>query len=242
MSNEQNSDICFSEEDKLKFFDTIADCFYRANFGELSKADMELMMFGFYLDKMNSTYQDSDGVLDYNKCSDYRISKKLGITPQRVRNLKVKYYLRNPMEYDWKLPFSRLIKNARYDSQTHKVTLNIPDPILYLEIQNFLEDQGAYIEMQLNSKILQIRAEYFLELCTMLEDQSVRKKIVKQLKEAFKASQKDNTAFDEKHIGKSIINSASTIANIVSGLSPIIGGGSLFVSQLVNLIKESIAT
>ena len=62
----------------------------------------------------------------------------------------------------WIFAFATLSKNARFDESTHKITVSIPDPNLFYEIQNYLEESGAYIEVQLNSKILQIRAEYFL--------------------------------------------------------------------------------
>lgn len=56
--------------------------------------------------------------------------------------------------------FAKLTENTRYDQDTGKVILSIPNPNLALEIQNFIEDSGAYVEKQLNAKLLQIRAEY----------------------------------------------------------------------------------
>ncbi len=84
----------------------------------MSKADIELMMFHFYIEKMVTDFKDENGILDYKKCSDYKISKDLGITQQRVRNLKVKNQLVYPIEYDWKAALSQLIKNVRYDKDT----------------------------------------------------------------------------------------------------------------------------
>ena len=59
--------------------------------------------------------------------------------------------------------------------------INIPDPNLFIEIQNFIEDQGAYVEKQLNSKILQLRIEYYIDLIVALEPDTSRKKIIKEL-------------------------------------------------------------
>lgn len=215
--------IEFTSEEKAEYFDRIASHFYNANFGQLSKSDMEILMFDIYIDKMISMHKNDSGTIDYNKCSDYRISKDLGITQQRVRNLKIKKQLRNPVEYDWKCALAGLIKNARYDEATHKITLNIPDPNLYLEIQNYLEEQGAYIEKQLNSKILQMRAEYFLELSLMLEPEANRKDIIKAIKNDIKQSHKDNIVLDEKHIGKTFLSKGLdliiTIMNLPSEIS-----------------------
>lgn len=136
--------------------------------------------------------------------------------------MKIKNQLRNPVAYDWKRALAGLIKNARYDETTRKITLNIPDPNLYLEIQNFLEEQGAYIEIQLNSKILQMRVEYFLELCIMLESEDNRKHIIKELRKEFKKNQKENSVFDEKHIGKTILNGTINITTILANIASII--------------------
>lgn len=79
-------------------FDKIANEFYNSNFGSLSKPEMELMMFDFYIKKMMSNCRSDDDTFDYSLCSDYKISIDLGITQQRVRNLKVKNQLVNPIK------------------------------------------------------------------------------------------------------------------------------------------------
>lgn len=107
--------VSFTKEEKVKLFDKIADRFYNANFGQMSKSDIELLMFNFYIEKMVSDSKRPDGTVDYRKCSDYKISKDLGITQQKVRNLKVKNQLIHPIQYDWRRALARLTENARYD-------------------------------------------------------------------------------------------------------------------------------
>lgn len=82
--------INFTTEEKAEMFDEIAAHFYNANFGQMSKSNMELLMFSFYMNKLIQNNKFEDGTIDYQKCSDYRISKELGITQQRVQNLKIK--------------------------------------------------------------------------------------------------------------------------------------------------------
>ena len=131
----------FTPDEKITLIDEVASHFYESNFGQMSKSDIELLMFRFYIEKLIRMNQNADGTIDYRKCSDYRISQELGITQQRVRNLKIKNQLKNPIEYDWKVALAKLTNNARYDKGTGKITMNIPDPNLYLEIQNFIEEQ-----------------------------------------------------------------------------------------------------
>lgn len=229
----------FTAEDKIKFFDEISDCFYNANFGLLSKSEFELMMFRFYLEKMIADNTCKDGTIDYSKCSDYKISKDLGITQQKVRNLKVKNQLTHPIDFDWKKAFANLIENARYDKITQKITLNIPDPNLYLEIQNFIEDSGAYIEKQLNSKVLQLRVEYFIDLIVALEPEEKRKEIIKSLKKHFKDKGTEDNAFKDKEIGKSLVNAAINITEIAANLSSVISTKNVVGSALLNLITNN---
>lgn len=230
--------VNFSKDDKEKMFTEIAELFFNKNFGQLSKSDMELLMFRFYLEKLVSNSIKKDGTIDYNKCSDYKISKELGITQQRVRNLKVKCQLKYPMEYNWQKALASLTSNARYDQKTHKITLNIPDPNLYLEIQNFIEEHGAYVEKQLNSKVLQLRIEYYIDLILSFEDGDSRKKIIKKLKEHFKSASKNETSFDESNIGKSLIDGVVNITTIAASITGLISPQNVVGSALIGLLQR----
>ncbi len=231
-----SGDDDFSPDEKIKYFDEIASHYYNKNFGSFSKTDMDLLMFRFYIDK-HTTLDDSD-CIDFSKCSDYKISKKLGITQQRVRNLKVKKELIYPSEglYNWEKYFANLIENARYDSQSKKIYVNIPDPTLYLEIQNFLEENGAYIEKQLNSKLLVIRAEYFIDLVVNIEEGSTRNKIVRELKSQFKKQNKNE--FDENHIGESLVKGAINLSEIAVNLSGLFSKENVLGAAITNLLGK----
>ena len=210
--------VYFNDEDKIKFFDEIASHFYEANFGQFSKSDFELLMFRFYMEKMILDNKNSDGTINYNLCSDYKISKDLGITQQRVRNLKVKNQLIYPINYDWKIAFAKLIENARYDQENKKVTINIPDPNLFLEIQNFIEENGGYIEKQLNSKVLQLRVEYFIDIILAVESEDNRKKIMKILRKNM-VSKNKNEVLNECSVGKDLIKMAVNVSEVAVNIS-----------------------
>lgn len=217
-------------------FDEIAAHFYESNFGHLSKADMELMMFHFYLEKMIKDNKNPDGTIDYRKCSDYKISQELGVTQQRVRNMKIKKQLYKPIEFDWKASLASLTENARYDGQSKMIVLNIPDPVLYLEIQNFIEERGAYIEKQLNSKVLKIRAEYYIELIVAMEPEESRKAVIKELKKQFKESAGEDAAFDERHIGRSLVGWTLDITSIIANISGVLSPGNIVADALRKLL------
>ena len=228
----------FTDAEKIRMFDSLAKEFYNGNFGHASKADVELIMFDFYIKKMISTYQDTDGRVDYSRISDYRISKELGITQQRVRSLKVRNQLVHPIDFNWEIAFARLIENASYDTSTKRVTLTIPDPNLFIEIENHLEEKGNYIEKQLNSKLLQMRVEYFVELAIDIEPANTRKSIIKKLKEVANKHKKTELEFDEKHIGKALIENTDDIVSLILNISSLFSPQNVLFISISNLIKS----
>lgn len=228
--------VKFSLEQKASAFDRIANEYYNANFGQLSKSDMELLMFDIYISNVINNPKYDNGTIDYNECSDYKISKDLGITQQRVNNLKIKKQLRYPIDFDWKASLAGLMKNARYDKNAQKISLNIPDPNLFLEIQNFLEEKGAFIDIQLNRKILQMRAEYFVELSLLLETEKKRKEVIKKIKEILEDPEKENAVFEEKNIGKTLISYATDISTVIKTISNVISPENIIFRALTSII------
>lgn len=229
--------ISFNDEEKIALFDEIISNFFDSNFGQLSKSDIELMMFNIYIKKMISNNRNADGTIDYKKCSDYKISQDLGITQQKVRTLKVKNQLINPIDYDWKAALARLTENARYDKNSGKILINIPDPNLFIEIQNFIEEQGAYVEKQLNSKILQLRVEYYIDLIVSLEPDVTRKKIIAELKKQIKAEGKDDKLFDDNNIGKSLLETTANITTVAANISSLVSPENLIGVALMKLLS-----
>ena len=229
----------FSPEEKIAYFDEISNQFYNCNFGRMSKADFELMMFNFYDRKLVSNNTSEDGRIDYPKCSEYRISKELGITQQKVKNLKIRNQLVNPIEYDWKKELAALTENARFDPDTRKVSINIPDPNLFNDIRNYLEEKGEYVDIQLNSRLLQLRAEYYLDMVVDLEtDEKAKREIKSNIKEQFEQSGKANAVFDEKHIGKSLLEGAVDITTIAANIKSLISPTNILGGAVVGLLTR----
>ncbi len=217
-------EIKFTDDEKIKMFDKIAEHFYNRNFGSFAKTDMELLMFCFYVEKLTSKATDDKGIINYNVCSDYIISKELGITQQRVHNLKVKKELVYPTlpHESWKEEFANLVENARYDEKTGKFSLKIPDPNLFLEIQHYLEENGGYVDKTLSSDLLNIRAEYFIDLIISLSDDVSREDIIKQLKTSIVKNGGDERSLDEKHIGENLLNGVVNLSEIILNLSSLV--------------------
>jgi hypothetical protein len=210
--------LSFSEEEKIKNFDRLAEVFYKHNFGTVSKTDLELLMFDFAMNNILANTDKNNGVLD-NTCSAYCISKLLGITQQKVDNLKVKRQLKYPMNYDWQASLAKLTKNALYDFSSNKLIIAIPDPNLFIEIQNFIEENGGYIDLQMNKKLMHIRPEYFLELAYLAETDENKGKIEKAIRTQITKQKKDSQKFEPSHMGKSLLDLTVNTISLISGIS-----------------------
>ena len=176
-SRERYNELFSDDTIKAKAFDKLAAAYYLRNFGQMQKTDFETLMFSLYLDRILDESEE-----DMRSYSDYTLSKLLGITQSKVSNLKVRKELLYPYErFDWRESLKRVIEHARYEDG--KIKIPIPDKNLFLEIKNAIEESGGYIETQLNSSLLQIRPEYFVDLMVAASDEEIqRDEITQKLK------------------------------------------------------------
>ena len=65
----------FSQKDKAEAFDEIAKRYYFANFGTMSKSDLETLLFSIYIERILDVDQEN-----LELYSDYTLSKQLGVT------------------------------------------------------------------------------------------------------------------------------------------------------------------
>lgn len=188
---------CYSGEDLIKkkatAFDDIAMLFYDRNFGSSSKSEIELRMFSILMDAMIDKYANDNGVLDYNMCSDYNMGKALGIQPSKVTTLKKNKQARYPVNFNWQQSLKMIENNIRYSKEKNKIIIPVRDPNLYIEIKNFIEENGGFIEMQYGSNVIQIRPEYFfLLLYNGVSDETEKAKIRKAFATELKNKNKIN--------------------------------------------------
>lgn len=101
----------FTDKEKIALFNKIEALYFNKNFGETSKADLEILLFSTYIDHCIDNGEPYD---------DYTLSKVLGITQARIRSLKEKKELKYPRdEFEWEDAFAKTIENAKYDDNDH---------------------------------------------------------------------------------------------------------------------------
>ena len=147
--------------EKAGFFDELARRFYERNFGTLSKSEIELMMFHFYSEQHKNQPE---------KLDPYTMSKDLGITQGRVRNLKVKEYLVYPRRIDWQKVFgSTLDGSIKYNEVDNSVEIPVLDPRMFLEIEHEVEVNRGFVRYRANKKILAVPLLDFSKLLVRLD-------------------------------------------------------------------------
>lgn len=225
-SQERYDELFPDDTTKAKAFDEIAKQYYFCNFGTMQKADIDVLLFSLYLNQILD--QTEENMQTY---SDYTLSKYLGIPQSRVSALKVKKELKYPYPgFDWKKSFNRICENARYENG--KIIIHIPDRNLYLELKNYIESAGGYVEAKLNSNLLQVTPPYFIDLVLAVSDETDREEMRKSLKEQLIKKNVDVEFFEKQSIGDFLKSSSvdigiSVISEIISscipGVGPIIG-------------------
>ncbi len=163
----------------------INENYLKCNFGTLSKSDLELLVFKYFIEKENAR--------NNNKLDFYELSKKLGITEVRFNNLYQRLTLRNldgPLpEVDpdkiyienykkledvqdarWKNEFISLLSNLKFDKQNSRFKLLILDPVLKTEFRHYIETKNWFDDGSFNSKVIVMQPECFLEVLADLKN------------------------------------------------------------------------
>lgn len=203
--NSRYDELFPSSEEKAAAFDRIAEHFYNGNFGQMSKGDLETLMFHLYIERILAQSEE-----DFPTYSDFRLSKELGISQSRVSSLKVKKQLQYPHKFDWKKSIAKISWNARYEQG--KIKIQIPDINLYYEIKNAVEEDGGYIEVTLTSKLLQISPGYFLDLLVAISEGTQREVLKKTLRDDLRKKNEDQEFLETAPLGRCLAGFTKDLA------------------------------
>ena len=208
-------------------FKELAEMFYNRNFGQASKQEIEIFMFHAY---MNSLRKKGTEI------SDYSISKELGITQQRVRNLRIKENLVYDLNVDWKKELEKRMSNARYEAPF--IVMDIPDPNVLIEVKNYLEENGKYTDTRINNRLLSIRVDFFVDLAMEIDPKKRAKDIYKTLVKELKKDEKYNAIDLDPIVSvQGLVEAGVTVSSIVSLLAGIVSPTNDLFNALNLLIK-----
>ena len=232
----------FENWEKIEAFEDISVQYYYQNFGSLTKTDFETLLFKIYLRHLKANKLSMD---------DYSISRDLGITQSKVRNMKLRIDLRDS-ERDsdlWMEEFATCVSTAIYDEKKRLVKVMVPEVTVMMELRHFMEKNRWYDEYQLNPKLFQCPLEFFVPLCekiggTDLVLNDAAKKKIEKLREI--ANEKEQSAISKilnESIEKGFKDLAwtGTTAIIVEILKllPFGGVASTIIKALIAVLSQS---
>ena len=224
--------LCFPDDaTKAQAFEQIAQHYYFSNFGTMSKAELELLMFNICLERLKELNPD-----DMSAYSDYRLSKALAITQSRVSSLKERAALKYPsMEADWKAVFQCCAEKARHENG--KVMIYLPDRTIYLEVRNAIEENGGYSEKTLTPNLLQVPVEYYVDLMLLIRSSNDRRQVLTELRDALGTGRADEEILEEKSISELLKEKGIEFTKDIGSLIPV-PWLTKPVSDLVDILVE----
>ena len=159
MADTKDMNLDFTDKEKLAFADDILPLFLNKNFGTVQKTEIELVVFHHYLKHCKSLNKS---------VSDLTMGKQLGITPARVRNMKLKDYLHQDDDLNWKQELLKQMNETSFEIKGKEILFVIRDVILMTELRNFLEENGFVNEYSLNPNLFSCSVDVMLKIWAIL--------------------------------------------------------------------------
>lgn len=159
MAETKDKNLGFTDKEKLAFADDILPLFLNKNFGTVQKTEVELMVFHHYLKHCESLNKS---------VSDLSIGKQLGITPARVRNMKLKDYLHQDDDSSWKQKLLNQMNETSFEIKGKDILFVVCDVTLMTELRSFLEENGFVNEYSLNPNLFSCSVDVMLKIWAIL--------------------------------------------------------------------------
>lgn len=168
----------FTSDMAVVAFERIAREYYVRNFGTMSKQGIDVLLFDIFRKALYEGYKSADGskgFVNSRDYSDYSISRRLGITEARVRNIKEKALIvYGDVEGDdnwWHKPLLSYLAKAKPEG-AGKYKFRVIDKSVRDELENYLDnetaEQGSFIEYSLNPKVVTVNEEVLVALVAQL--------------------------------------------------------------------------
>lgn len=193
------------------------------NFGTFSKSDYELLMFTVYLDSIEGEVRSS------------KISKDLGITESKVRNLRIKSQLLYPRKIELEKELKNAIKNGYYDDLTRTIKITIDDPSVQIELKNMIEENNGCVDLALNSKQLVLSIKSLLIIASVFDGNT--KEVLKELNN--KKIEEDSylSIIEKKPTKEQVKDYACNTVTILNSLLQLYTTGQPILKEIINLIN-----
>ena len=227
---------------KEDFFEEISRMFYNRNFGTKTKVGIELVMFKYYFEAAKD-YATKDGELNENLISDYKIGCDLGISPTKVRNLRLKVELQlSDDDYDWQSELLKVLsksQNLEKSKDNEYIQITIRSQKLFYAVEDWIEDNGKTLDITLNTKQLKVPKKSFYKLLNEIKlVEGTESEALKKLERKFKIQDYKDSFIDGTLKGLEAGSSATEIIECISGTKVISNAVSSAFKNILNLFQD----
>lgn len=227
---------------KKEFFEEISTMFYNRNFGTKTKSDIELIMFKYYFEAAKE-YATKDGELNENLISDYKIGCDLGISPTKVRNLRLKVELQlSDDDYDWQSELLKVLsksQNLEKSKDNEYIQIIIRSQKLFYAVEDWIEDNGKTLDISLNTKQLKVPKKSFYKLLNEIKlVEGTEDEALKKLERKFKIQDYKNDFISVALRVLETGSAVSDILNCISGTDAIKGVAEKTLKNIFDLFKN----
>lgn len=179
-------------------------------FGSMSKRDYDVALFDSLL---SGEFDDKDKGICYKNKSDSELSRLLGMTLQKIRNLKIESSLRYHSFNDENTLNNickETLEKTKYRVVTPKVFFVVEDPIIRSYLYETLRKNQSFFDTSFNQDIVSVDINDLIFLWDTFFDCDQKRKYLEMVPADLK----------EQSFAKSIFNA---ITNIKVGIPPSIG-------------------
>lgn len=225
------------EIDREALLSELAERFYNKNFGSLSKTDLELIMFRLYFHAAEKCATDENGRICESAISDYKIGADLGLSPARVRNLRLKMELQSKEVFNWKEELGIVLQNpSNLSTAGDYFEITIRSRMLFFAVEDWLEDRGSTADITLNPKQLRVKKNDFYALLTDLTliNDNQNRQALENLQNKLKTDEKAGNFLE---FAMKALDMGESVANIIASISSAFIPGAAIVGVIGNILN-----
>ena len=172
----------------------------------------------------------------------FRITKWQEILELHLKELEIlkskKQYV-YPVKFDWKESLANILNDNKnihiVDNKTIKI--NIPDPNLFLAIQEEIEAEGGYLDIQLNSRLLSVPIDNFMIIVKLIFEKDEYDKICEKVIEKYNSINKENKIEKGLATTKQITSIVKDITGSINDIVSVVTPNKIIKTAISNLIS-----
>lgn len=199
---------------------------FTRQFGTFTKSDYETLMFTIYMD-----------LIDDPK-NDYDISRELGITESKVRNLRVKSQLLYPKDLNLNEELTKAIEKGFFDPDNMTLTITLQDPNIQRLVLHLIEQEYGNVQFTLNPKHLKLPIESYVLLSMEVNKEKTKDDALSTLNHMWLSESENRDSITKEKLLQRVWKNRGSIKTAMEFLYFASTKGYPFLKELLTKIQQ----